>query len=64
VAGKGGRRRREAVTRPPEIGKHRSNQLATLRSSLERKEMLGDSLDVADFYRRTVVILFTQDGEK
>jgi hypothetical protein len=38
--------------------------LATLRSSLERKEMLGDSLDVADFYRRTVVILFTQDGEK
>jgi hypothetical protein len=36
-----------------------SNQLANLRSSLERNKRSGDSPEVVDFDRRTVVTLFT-----
>jgi hypothetical protein len=52
------------VTHPLEIGKNRSNQLATLRSSLERNERSGESPEATDFDRRMVVIVFTRDGEK
>jgi hypothetical protein len=52
------------VTRPPKIEKNWLGQCAILRSFLERKERANGSPVVADFDRRTTVVLLTRVGEK